>query len=245
MLERFDALGVAGGMIERLDAARRLREAADDLELAQVKAARKAGATWAEIGRCYGLTKQGPSNGLAPSTAGKRPWPLARLPLRAPGGPRPSRVTTVGAVCRAPDHQRALVVTGTTSHATAADHGEKVTDSRGAKLSQVHVDRCQGGIGLLGEDQPVVVPGDGDVVRDLAARGEDRLEHGGGDLVRPADDGVKLRVILEDLYAPPDVPSAATMARTGRGLREPGRAHGGRGQLRGPAAGPPVSNPGR
>lgn len=59
MLERFDALGVAGGMIERLDAARRLREAADDLELAQVKAARKAGATWAEIGACYGLTKQG------------------------------------------------------------------------------------------------------------------------------------------------------------------------------------------
>jgi len=41
------------------DAARRLREAADELEAAQVEAARKAGATWIEIGACYGLTKQG------------------------------------------------------------------------------------------------------------------------------------------------------------------------------------------
>ncbi len=43
----------------RLDAARRLREAAEELETAQVEAARKAGATWIEIGACYGLTKQG------------------------------------------------------------------------------------------------------------------------------------------------------------------------------------------
>ena len=43
----------------RLDAARRLREAAEELEAAQVEAARKAGATWLEIGECYGLTKQG------------------------------------------------------------------------------------------------------------------------------------------------------------------------------------------
>ena len=42
-----------------LDAARCLREAADELEAAQVEAARKAGATWIEIGACYGLTKQG------------------------------------------------------------------------------------------------------------------------------------------------------------------------------------------
>jgi hypothetical protein len=56
------ALGVfdaADGPISRLDAARRLREAADELEAAQVEAARKAGATWIEIGACYGLTKQG------------------------------------------------------------------------------------------------------------------------------------------------------------------------------------------
>jgi hypothetical protein len=53
------ALGVADEPISRLDAARRLREAAEELEAAQVEAARKAGATWNEIGACYGLTKQG------------------------------------------------------------------------------------------------------------------------------------------------------------------------------------------
>ena len=53
------ALDVADGPISRLDAARRLREAAEDLESAQIEAARKAGATWNEIGACFGLTKQG------------------------------------------------------------------------------------------------------------------------------------------------------------------------------------------
>ena len=53
------ALDVADGPIGRLDAARRLREAAEELEAAQVEAARKAGVTWNEIGACYGLTKQG------------------------------------------------------------------------------------------------------------------------------------------------------------------------------------------
>jgi hypothetical protein len=45
--------------MSRLDTARQLREAAEELEAAQVEAARKAGATWSEIGACYGLTKQG------------------------------------------------------------------------------------------------------------------------------------------------------------------------------------------
>jgi len=45
--------------MSRLQAARLLREAAEELESAQVEAARKAGATWIEIGACYGLTKQG------------------------------------------------------------------------------------------------------------------------------------------------------------------------------------------
>jgi hypothetical protein len=40
-------------------AERRLREAAEALEAAQVRAARKADATWNEIGALYGLTKQG------------------------------------------------------------------------------------------------------------------------------------------------------------------------------------------
>jgi len=53
------ALDVADGPMSRLDAARRLREAAEELEAVQVETARKAGATWSEIGACYGLTKQG------------------------------------------------------------------------------------------------------------------------------------------------------------------------------------------
>jgi hypothetical protein len=59
ILAALAALDVADGPISRLDAARRLREAAEELEEAQVEAARKAGATWIDIGACYGLTKQG------------------------------------------------------------------------------------------------------------------------------------------------------------------------------------------
>ncbi len=43
----------------RVDAARRVREAAEALEMANVDAARDAGLTWADIGDRYGLTKQG------------------------------------------------------------------------------------------------------------------------------------------------------------------------------------------
>lgn len=59
ILAALGAIDVADGPMSRLEAARRLREAAEDLEAAQVEAARKAGATWIEIGACYGLTKQG------------------------------------------------------------------------------------------------------------------------------------------------------------------------------------------
>ena len=59
ILAALAALDVADGPMSRLQAARRLREAAEELEAAQVAAARKAGATWNEIGACYGLTKQG------------------------------------------------------------------------------------------------------------------------------------------------------------------------------------------
>ena len=59
ILAALSAFDVADGPMRRLDAARRLREAAEELETAQVEAARKAGATWLEIGACYGLTKQG------------------------------------------------------------------------------------------------------------------------------------------------------------------------------------------
>jgi hypothetical protein len=59
MFAALGALDVASGPVSRLEASRRLREAAEDLEAAQVQAARKAGVTWDEIGVCYGLTKQG------------------------------------------------------------------------------------------------------------------------------------------------------------------------------------------
>ena len=59
ILAALGAIDVADGPMSRLQAARRLREAAEELEAAQVEAARKAGATWIEIGACYGLTKQG------------------------------------------------------------------------------------------------------------------------------------------------------------------------------------------
>src|SRR6202044_364647 len=53
------ASGAPAGRMGRPAPPRRLREAAEELEAAQVEAARKAGATWLEIGACYGLTKQG------------------------------------------------------------------------------------------------------------------------------------------------------------------------------------------
>jgi hypothetical protein len=59
IIAALNAFDVADRPMSRLDAARRLREAAEELEAAQVEAARKAGATWIEIGACYGLTKQG------------------------------------------------------------------------------------------------------------------------------------------------------------------------------------------
>ena len=59
ILAALGAIDVADGPMSRLQAARRLREAAEELEAAQVEAARKAGVTWIEIGACYGLTKQG------------------------------------------------------------------------------------------------------------------------------------------------------------------------------------------
>jgi hypothetical protein len=58
-LAALDVAGVADETMSRVEAARRLREAAEELEAAEVEAARKAGATWTEIGACYGLTKQG------------------------------------------------------------------------------------------------------------------------------------------------------------------------------------------
>jgi hypothetical protein len=59
IIAALSALDTADGPVSRLHAARQLREAAEELEAAQIEAARQAGATWTEIGACYGLTKQG------------------------------------------------------------------------------------------------------------------------------------------------------------------------------------------
>ena len=87
ILAALGALDAADGPIGRLDAARRLRKAAEELETAQVEAARKAGATWNEIGACYGLTKQGAqqrfravrnqAKAVTPVPGGKKAEPVA------------------------------------------------------------------------------------------------------------------------------------------------------------------------
>jgi hypothetical protein len=44
--------------LDKLDAARRLREAAEALEQEAATAAREAGKTWTEIAAVYGMSKQ-------------------------------------------------------------------------------------------------------------------------------------------------------------------------------------------
>jgi hypothetical protein len=72
LTKALDDLGAAEQPTPRLDAARRLREAAERLEQVQVDAARQAGLTWAEIGQIYGLTKQGAQQRFRPGRNAKR-----------------------------------------------------------------------------------------------------------------------------------------------------------------------------
>jgi hypothetical protein len=83
ILAALSALDVADRPMSRLDAARRLREAADELEAAQVEAARKAGATWNEIGACYGLTKQGAQQRFRPARSQATPVTPASASTKA------------------------------------------------------------------------------------------------------------------------------------------------------------------
>ncbi len=53
------ALQQATDPIDKLQASRRIREGAEELEAIAIEEARRSGATWTEIGSCYGLTKQG------------------------------------------------------------------------------------------------------------------------------------------------------------------------------------------
>jgi hypothetical protein len=87
ILAALSALDVAGTPISRLDAARRLREAAEELEAAQVEAARKAGATWHEIGTCYGLTKQGAQQRFRPARSQAKPVSAAPGSTKAEPAP--------------------------------------------------------------------------------------------------------------------------------------------------------------
>ena len=62
-LKRFDraadAVNRLADPLQRLDAARRIREEAEALEAAAVHHARHTGVTWKAIGAAYGLSKQG------------------------------------------------------------------------------------------------------------------------------------------------------------------------------------------
>ncbi len=70
MVAAIEAFDGAEDPLGRLDAARRIREAAEALELTQVESARALGVTWKEIGSCYGLTKQGAQQRFRAGVAG-------------------------------------------------------------------------------------------------------------------------------------------------------------------------------
>ena len=61
-----EALRALPDPMTRLNATRLAREALDRLETETAKDARVAGATWAEIGELYGLTKQGAQQRFRP-----------------------------------------------------------------------------------------------------------------------------------------------------------------------------------
>ena len=67
-----DSYASASDVLTAVDAARRLREAADDLESAAIGAARRSGVTWAAIGTLYGLTKQGAQQRFRPVEKAER-----------------------------------------------------------------------------------------------------------------------------------------------------------------------------
>lgn len=59
LTEALAAYRAAGDPLAVVDAARRVREAADALEADAIGSARTHGASWSKIGAKYGLTKQG------------------------------------------------------------------------------------------------------------------------------------------------------------------------------------------
>lgn len=57
--QALDAVQAATDPEAALEAARRLREAAEELEATKVQDLRRTGVTWTKIGALYGMTKQG------------------------------------------------------------------------------------------------------------------------------------------------------------------------------------------
>ena len=113
------ALDVADGPMSRLEAARRLREAAEELEAAQVEAARKAGATWIEIGACYGLTKQG----------AQQRFRAARNQAKAAARGAGEREARTGGLTR--EFPSSDVLRRGASRLASARQGPKITDESG------------------------------------------------------------------------------------------------------------------
>ncbi len=66
ILAAIDGFEAATDSLDALDAARRLRVSAEALERDLVKAARKDGRSWTEIGRLYKMTKQGAQQRFRP-----------------------------------------------------------------------------------------------------------------------------------------------------------------------------------
>lgn len=58
LLRAVQALEATKDPVDSLEAVRRLREAAEDLERVKVREARQAGVTWGEIGSLYEISKQ-------------------------------------------------------------------------------------------------------------------------------------------------------------------------------------------
>jgi hypothetical protein len=76
-LARLRSLDRAGSPLDPVAFARRIREAAEDLEAAKIEAARASGVSWREIGIVYGMSKQAaqqrfgrrsPSGGRSPES---------------------------------------------------------------------------------------------------------------------------------------------------------------------------------
>ena len=90
------------------------------------------------------------------------------------------------------------MVAGTTAHPGPADHGKQIAHCSGTEVLEVHVDSCQGRVGFLSENGPIVVTRDADVVGDLTAQRHRRLQDRCRDLIGTAGDGVDVRALGQD-----------------------------------------------